>query len=152
VYTEADDDKGDFRRIAFGAGTWLAIQARNGSSDPAQAQRSTDDGDNWTVSSLDHVSNRLDPRSVAYGNGVWAVGGRFLEANEADGIAGSASSEDGGSSWTTWEGHGDSHGSFMDIAAPNEHPDSVWATADYLPPLGNRRADAYVSFDGKDWG
>ena len=150
VYTEANDDKGDFRRIAYGSGTWMAIHARNGSSHPARVQRSTDDGDNWSVTALDHATNRMDPYSLAYYDGVWTVGGRFLFANEADGIAGTASSDDGGSSWV-YEGAGDSHGLYPDLAVPGgDLP--VWVTVDYLPPLGGRRADLYVSFDGKDWG
>src|SRR5690606_32870410 len=71
---------------------------------------------------------------------------------ELDGIAGTASSDDGGSSWV-YEGQGDSHGSFRDIAPPRGVTNlDVWAAVDYLPPLGSRRADLYVSYDGADWG
>lgn len=155
VYEETDSDRGNFRRIAYGGGAWLAPQARTVSTGghPFTVMRSADDGDNWTQ--IDPYSGgsplpaafRLNPFSLAYAAGVWVIGGRALWANEADGNSGVVKSQDGGVTWIGGEALDQTRGRLQDIAVS---PSSgFFATADYVPTM---RADPWVSFNGLAWG
>ncbi|WP_052299691.1 hypothetical protein [Treponema primitia] len=88
IFSSASGIDNDFRSIAYGNGTWIAVGSRD-------IATSTDDGATWTKvtnNPFDYTSGWISGvRAIAYGNGTWVAGG----------IGGKiATSKDDGATWT----------------------------------------------------